>query len=59
MAAHLYLFLHPIRRLIPLMQLLRSHGITRDVDEMTHDLMGYEADDLLSIFDTLKEEDIW
>ena len=24
-----------------------------------HDLMGYEADDLLSIFDTLKEEDIW
>ncbi len=24
-----------------------------------HDLMGYEADDLLSIYDTLKEEDIW
>ena len=24
-----------------------------------HDLMGCEADDLLSIFDTLKEEDIW
>jgi N-acetyl sugar amidotransferase len=24
-----------------------------------HDLMGYEADDLLSIFDTLTEEDIW
>jgi N-acetyl sugar amidotransferase len=24
-----------------------------------HDLMGYEADDLLSIFDTLKEVDIW
>lgn len=24
-----------------------------------HDLMGYEADDLLSIFDTLKEGDIW
>ena len=24
-----------------------------------HDLMGYEADDLLSIFDTLKDEDIW
>ena len=24
-----------------------------------HDLMGYEADDLLSIFDNLKEEDIW
>lgn len=24
-----------------------------------HDLMGYEADDLLSIFDSLKEEDIW
>ncbi len=24
-----------------------------------HDLMGHEADDLLSIFDTLKEEDIW
>lgn len=24
-----------------------------------HDLMGYEADDLLSIFDTLKEEEIW
>lgn len=24
-----------------------------------HDLMGNEADDLLSIFDTLKEEDIW
>jgi N-acetyl sugar amidotransferase len=24
-----------------------------------HDLMGYEADDLISIFDTLKEEDIW
>lgn len=24
-----------------------------------HDLMGYEADDLLSIFDALKEEDIW
>ncbi|MBA2919763.1 N-acetyl sugar amidotransferase [Sphingomonas sp. MAH-20] len=24
-----------------------------------HDLMGREADDLLSIFDTLKEEDIW
>lgn len=24
-----------------------------------HDLMGYEADDLLTIFDTLKEDDIW
>lgn len=24
-----------------------------------HDLMGHEADDLLSIFDTLGEEDIW
>jgi N-acetyl sugar amidotransferase len=24
-----------------------------------HDLMGYEADDLLSLFDTLREEDIW
>ena len=24
-----------------------------------HDLMGHEADDLLSIFDTLKEVDIW
>jgi N-acetyl sugar amidotransferase len=24
-----------------------------------HDLMGHEADDLLSIFDSLKEEDIW
>jgi len=24
-----------------------------------HDLMGYEADDLLSIFDTLREADIW
>lgn len=24
-----------------------------------HDLMGYEADDLLSIFGTLREEDIW
>lgn len=24
-----------------------------------HDLMGYEADDLLTIFDTLTEEDIW
>lgn len=24
-----------------------------------HDLMGYEADDLLSIFDILKEEDVW
>lgn len=24
-----------------------------------HDLMGYEADDLLTIFDTLKEKDIW
>jgi len=24
-----------------------------------HDLMGYEADDLLSVFDTLGEEDIW
>ena len=24
-----------------------------------HDLMGYEADDLLTIFDTLREEDIW
>ena len=24
-----------------------------------HDLMGYEADDLLSIFDTIKEADIW
>ena len=24
-----------------------------------HDLMGYEADDLLSTFDNLKEEDIW
>lgn len=24
-----------------------------------HDLMGYEADDLLSIFDTLREDDIW
>jgi len=24
-----------------------------------HDLMGHEADDLLSVFDTLNEEDIW
>ncbi|MBT8633201.1 N-acetyl sugar amidotransferase [Polynucleobacter paneuropaeus] len=24
-----------------------------------HDLMGHEADDLLNIFDTLKEQDIW
>jgi len=24
-----------------------------------HDLMGFEADDFLSIFDTLREEDIW
>lgn len=24
-----------------------------------HDLMGYEADDLLSLFDTLREADIW
>ncbi|WP_415886895.1 N-acetyl sugar amidotransferase [Neptuniibacter sp. QD37_6] len=24
-----------------------------------HDLMGHEADDLLSVFDTLSEEDIW
>jgi N-acetyl sugar amidotransferase len=24
-----------------------------------HDIMGYEADDLLSLFDTLAEEDIW
>lgn len=24
-----------------------------------HDLMGFEADDLLSVFDILKEEDIW
>ena len=24
-----------------------------------HDLMGYEADDLISIFDTLKKEDVW
>jgi len=24
-----------------------------------HDLMGHEADDLISIFDTLKEDDIW
>lgn len=24
-----------------------------------HDLMGYEADDLLSVFDTLTEDDIW
>jgi N-acetyl sugar amidotransferase len=24
-----------------------------------HDLMGREADDLISVFDTLKEEDIW
>jgi len=24
-----------------------------------HDLMGYESDDLLSIFDSLKEEDVW
>lgn len=24
-----------------------------------HDIMGYEADDLLSIFDTISEEDIW
>ena len=24
-----------------------------------HDLLGYEADDLLSFFNTLKEEDIW
>lgn len=24
-----------------------------------HDLMGHEADDLLSIFDTLREQDIW
>lgn len=26
---------------------------------MDHDLMGYEADDLPSIFDTLSEDDIW
>ena len=24
-----------------------------------HDLMGYEADDLLSVFDSLTEADIW
>lgn len=24
-----------------------------------HDLMGHEADDLLTIFDTLREEDVW
>lgn len=24
-----------------------------------HDLMGHEADDILSIFDTLREEDVW
>ncbi len=24
-----------------------------------HDLMGHEADDLLSVFDTLREEDVW
>ena len=24
-----------------------------------HDLQGHEADDLLSVFDTLREEDIW
>ena len=24
-----------------------------------HDLMGYEADDLLTTFDTLREEDVW
>ena len=24
-----------------------------------HDLAGYEADDLLSLFDSLREEDIW
>ncbi len=24
-----------------------------------HDLMGHEADDLLSLFDTLREEDVW
>jgi hypothetical protein len=24
-----------------------------------HDIMGHEADDLLSVFDTLKEDDIW
>lgn len=24
-----------------------------------HDLMGYEADDLIAVFDTLKEEDVW
>jgi N-acetyl sugar amidotransferase len=24
-----------------------------------HDLMGYEADDLISVFDTLSEKDIW
>jgi hypothetical protein len=24
-----------------------------------HDLLGHEADDLLSSFDTLQEEDIW
>ena len=24
-----------------------------------HDLMGMEADDLITVFDTLKEEDIW
>lgn len=24
-----------------------------------HDLLGYEADDLLTIFDTLREEDVW
>jgi N-acetyl sugar amidotransferase len=24
-----------------------------------HDLMGHEADDLLSVFDTLSEEDVW
>lgn len=37
-----------------------QHGV-----EMTrryrkdHDLLGYEADDFLSLFDTLREEDIW
>ena len=28
-------------------------------NRMDHDLMGKEADDLLSIFDTLSEDDIW
>jgi len=37
----------------------------KDEVEMTrryrkdHDLMGFEADDLITVFDTIKEEDIW